>query len=246
MSLTNFWSNLNKYSDIARANRFDVLINPPKTLAGRDVGGLFSAEATELPGKSLNVFERKDYVITEKMPMQTLYSEINITFLLWSNERNSIDTGLPQKRFFDDWIQSINFSPTDSSVGNAAYNFNYKNEYASTIEIRNYDVTGYGTSSPGSISHKIVLVDAYPIAVGSVGLNWAEDGIMRLPVTFAYTRWYRDGINRLPYSSKNPAPSPSTITETNLMTGMMKIGQATRPGEPGFDPNFTTQIFPPR
>lgn len=245
-SIANFWAKLNDYSDVARSNRFEVFIDTPQTLLGRDTSAdpdtAFSAESTELPGKSLNVFERKDHVITEKMPMQTLYSEITINFLLWSNKKNLVDSGLPQKRFFDDWMQTINYSPTSERLGNAAYLFNYKNNYSTKIRIKNYDVLD-------SISHEIVLIDAFPISVGSVGLNWADDGVMRLPVTFAYTRWYRSGSEPLPsgpYGDKSPSPGrvAQTITEINERTGLTTISQVDRPGDPNFVQGFVTRVFP--
>lgn len=213
--LEKFRSFLNKYTDVARTNRFLVLVNFPRvvfdsTSEDRRAGyrvSTFTCESTELPGRNLEVFERRTYGVIEKMPVQTQYNEITLNFFLTANKvsGNEIqeDTGLEVKRNFESWMQYIHSNPTGVRLQDQAtplYTFNFKNEYASTIIIQHFDSF---TNLPNNDyaneteTYSVTLVDAYPIALGSVSLNWGDDSVMRFPVTFAYTNWYRMGKNRM-------------------------------------------------
>ena len=60
----------------------------------------------------------------------------------------------------------------------------------SNIRVTHFD-TLEKTRDRNLQTYSVSLIDAYPIAIGSVGLNWSDDSPLRLPVTFAYTRWIR-------------------------------------------------------
>ena len=147
----------------------------------------FSCDSAELPGRTLATIDTRTYGPTVKGPYQSQYSDLNLTMYVTGNKLAGFvfprsDTGLLEKSFFDDWMEVIN--PTQSSSKWGWNNIAYKNEYLSTISISHYDTNGFRTQT-------IDFIDAYPIAVNQVSLAWADDAIMKLSVTMAYTRWER-------------------------------------------------------
>ena len=44
-------------------------------------------------------------------------------------------------------------------------------------------------------TYKMIYEEAYPISVGTQGLNGSDSDFMRLNVIFAYTKWKRDTLS---------------------------------------------------
>ena len=217
-SVLDFSAALNKYSDAARANRFSVDIPNVNSLRRKmenrrafhsaplelNVSGYnlikYWCEAAELPGRTFATFDRKTYGLTTKLPMQTQFSDITLTFICMANKVSGAgdaaqvtpETGLDVKRFFDSWMQSINPMSTEAFEQDGQYNFEYKSDYAVTISITHFDQFSKrpNINTESMVSYKVALVDAFPISMGALTMNWGDDGILRLPVTFAYSRWY--------------------------------------------------------
>ena len=217
-SVLDFSAALNKYSDAARANRFSVDIpNVALRLAIRAAAGgpinlnvsgfnrgQYWCESAELPGRTFATFDRKTYGLTTKLPMQTQFSDITLTFICMANQVSGAlnaaqvtpETGLDVKRFFDNWMQTINPMSTGAFEQDGQYNFEYKSDYAVPIEITHFDQfsnqpnNNTDNNTESMVSYKVNLVDAFPISMGALTMNWGDDGILRLPVTFAYSRWY--------------------------------------------------------
>ena len=93
-----------------------------------------------------------------------------------------VDDDMQQKVFFDAWLNYIN--PQYN------YNFRYKGDYVTTVTINQYDVTG-------ELSYSVDLIDAYPISMNQMDLDWASDGYHKLSVTFAYTYWQNNSLQAL-------------------------------------------------
>jgi hypothetical protein len=167
-SIANFKSSFNK--DVARPNRFDVTINIPLILLPyvKDSRQLsFRCEAADMPGRSLETTERKiGSAPTQKVPYRTQYNESTFIFI--------VSDDMAEKILFEGWIESIN--PTSN------YNFNYKSNYVTSILVNQYDVNN-------NLSYQAQLIDAFPIAVNQLDLDWSTDGHHKLAVVFAYTNW---------------------------------------------------------
>jgi hypothetical protein len=154
---------------IARPHRFDVNIPIPLILIQyRNIAQQLTlrCESANIPGRTLATADQKIYNITEKFPYQTTYNDMEMTFIV-SND-------MTEKQFFDAWVEFINPSTN--------FNFKYKGDYATSITISQYDDTN-------TLSYQIELIDAYPISVNQLDLNWNADGYHKLTVTFAYTYW---------------------------------------------------------
>lgn len=175
-SISNFKASFR--GDLARPNRFDVNIPVPLTLLPyvKSAKSMqYRCEVAQLPGRTFATAEQKfGSAPVEKYPYLTTYNDIDLTFI--------VDDDMNQKVFMDAWLNYIN--PT--------YNFNhrYKENYVTTITVNQYDVTG-------ELSYSVDLVDAYPISVNQLDLDWSSDGHHKLTVTFAYTYWKNNSLQAL-------------------------------------------------
>lgn len=167
-------------TDVARANRFDVILNVPITLlyvsptSQRKL--TYRCESAQLPGRTFATMDRKTYGPIEKLPYLTTYNDIDLTFL--------IDDDMKTKFLFDSWLDLVNPKITN--------NFNYRNSYATSMTINQYDVAN-------NLKYSVELVDSYPISINQMDLDWSNDSIHKLHVTFAYTKWYNNSISNLIY-----------------------------------------------
>jgi len=157
-------------TDLARPNRFDVQINIPIVLlpyisTARNL--VYRCENADLPGRNFGTIERKfGSAPTQKVPYQTHYNEMNLTFI--------VSDDMSEKILFESWMEVINPSST--------YNFQYKANYVTDIIISQYDVTN-------TLTYQVQLIDAFPININQLDLDWSADGHHKLAVTLAYTNW---------------------------------------------------------
>jgi hypothetical protein len=154
-------------SDLAKPNRFEVSITTPSGLTSTPTNLMYRCEAAELPSKTYATVEQKfGSNPVEKYPYQVQFNDLTLTFMVSSD--------MSEKKFFDDWMNAI--IPPDS------YNAMFKGDYATDITItqfNSFDVPTYA----------VHLIDAYPITVNQLDLDWSADGYHKLTVVFAYTYW---------------------------------------------------------
>jgi len=229
----NFAAYLNRYTDVARASRFKVYITPKHLSLAANAGVTeklsFQCESAELPGRTLATFDARTYGPSIKYPYQTSYGDINLTFYCTGNPTGTTSQGLWEKRFFDAWMDKINRipsrTPQNSSFGDPelfvyppAWNMAYKDDYSSEIEIVHYD-------SDGDETYVVKLIDAFPIAVNQLSLSWAEESVLRLVVTFAYTRW--ETIGKAAVSLPKPvSAAPATGRRLGIVDSLTTAGSS--------------------
>lgn len=127
-------------------------------------------ESAALPGKSLLTSDVKIYGTPFKVPYQTQYTDVNLTFIC-SNE-------FYERKLFDRWIEAIN--PPDTN--NLRYAKGSNSRYLTNIKIIQYDTFIRQI-------YAVELIDAYPITILDQPLSWAEDSFHRLIVQFAYQKF---------------------------------------------------------
>lgn len=174
-SIADFKASFN--TDLARPSRFDVNVPIPiGLLPYRGIGRTLNlrCESTELPGRSISTTSMKIYGVEEKYPYQTVYNDQSLTFIVGDD--------MAEKKFFDAWLNWIN--PTIN------YNLKYKADYAVPLTINQYDVKN-------QLSYSVVLLDAFPIAMNQLDLDWSSDGHHKLTMTFAYTSWRNNSLEEL-------------------------------------------------
>ncbi len=127
-------------------------------------------ETAELPGKSLITADAKIYGPTYKVPYQTQYNEMNLTFVCTND--------FYERKLFDRWIESI--MPTDTN--NLRFAKDNDTRYMSNIKVIQYD-------DFIKQIYAVELIDAFPIGVSAQAVNWSEDGFHRLSVQFTYQKF---------------------------------------------------------
>jgi hypothetical protein len=175
-SLTEFKSSFK--NDIARPSRFDVEIPVPlKLVAHRNTGRQlsFRCENAELPSRTLATTERKTYGPTELHPYLTTYNQSTFTFI--------VSDDMKEKKFFDAWMDLINSRST--------YNLAFKNDYAVSINVNQYNLKN-------EMTYSVSLVDAFPISVNQLDLDWSNESTYhKLSVVFAYYIWESNNIQAI-------------------------------------------------
>jgi hypothetical protein len=177
ISLLDFKALSDQFGGLAKSCRFAVRIAPQGSLIQQISGGfqndlMYLCEAAEYPGRGFLNVDLRYYGPNFKLPYQSQYEDITLTFLC---RNDSIE-----RLFFDNWQTIIN--PPDT------FNFSYRNDYRAQIDIFHMD-------DAGDAQYHFSLLDAFPVLVNPQALTWADDQFLRLGVTFTYTSWTRPGID---------------------------------------------------
>jgi hypothetical protein len=158
----------------------------------------FRAEQIRIPGLNLGLERVNRYGVgpSQQFPNNVNFQDNNITFL--DDGFNSI------WKFFSGWMNLIFSYKSSSNTGSiGAYEVAYKTDYARDMRIRVYD-------NDGMLVTTVVMKDSFPVSVGDVDLNWANNNqLFKVNVTFSYREWYIDkGISLFGFGG-SPAPTTS-------------------------------------
>ena len=129
-------------------------------------------EATELPGKSFTTSDVKVYGPTFKVPNQTTYNDISLTFLCNSE--------FSERKLFDAWLEVIR-SPNTHNFRFPKHT-NGGSNYMTQVTIIQYN-------DFVKQIYALELEDAFPIGITSQQVSWAEDSFHRLTVNFSYYKY---------------------------------------------------------
>ena len=209
-SIEKFKSRVEK-TGVLQTNKFDVAITLPKitTAAGGTPFGAYNVISTNnvatggtteeltyrcinasLPGVTMRTTDinRFGVGIMEKMPYSANYTDVSLTFLM---DRSS--------SIYDFWYAWFNYifgvtgqessknifgSYSVGSTGNAGRSFytaEYKDNYATTMQIVMYNQTG-------EIAQRINILEAFPTALREVAVAWGDNGNMvKINVSISYS-----------------------------------------------------------
>jgi hypothetical protein len=127
-------------------------------------------ESTELPGKTILTQDAKVYGPGYKIPYQTQFADISLTFLCTND--------FYERKLFDRWMESI--------MPNDTHNLRFPNDddtrYLTNLKIIQYD-------DFIKQIYAVEMIDAFPISIVSQPLNWGEDSFHRLTVQFSYRKY---------------------------------------------------------
>jgi len=203
-SITEFKSSFG--NDLARPSRFDVTIPIPIVLLPfRNTARQLSlrCETAQLPSSTLSTTEQRiGSNPVERYPYQSTYNDLELTFI--------VSDDMSEKVFFDSWLELINPSYN--------FNFKYKSDYSVTMQVNQYDVTN-------NKSYAINLIEAYPIAVNQLDLDWSSTEHHKLTVVFAYTYWQNNSLQSIGSSLLQTALSQITagISELGLQNDPLTL-----------------------
>ena len=143
------------------------------------------AENVSLPGRSIATTDSLHVGPMRKIGYTAMYAEIAITFILGES--------YIEKEFFDKWIDTIvGDHRVKHNPGGERFNTGYYDDYKGTIEIQNVNRAGENT-------YKTTLIEAWPINMAAVALDWGSNDITKLNVTFAY-RYYEHSDTSLTFT----------------------------------------------
>lgn len=192
ISMTDFRAITTQDGDLAKSSRFLVMLVPPPAVTSYQGKSSYPVdeltylcESAEIPGRGFMSADVRYYGPNFKMPYQSTYEDINLTFLCRDK--------FTERLFFDNWMEVINPS--------SYYDFAYRDSYVSQIHIftmsdLNIDENQSGTGLDyGQQRYVITLEKAYPVLINSQPVTWADDNFHRLTVTFTYARWHRSGLD---------------------------------------------------
>jgi hypothetical protein len=155
-----------------------------------------------LPGYSINTVEQKVFGAPFSIAANPGdYQPLELQFISMGD--------MWERKFFEDWMEFIMpkgtkrsgaRSLTDMGVAlvsevtglssglrnaRAAGSTLYRDEYISTIQVISFHETGIPNA-------RYTFEECFPVAVAPSQLNWGDDGITRVNVTFKYTNWSRE------------------------------------------------------
>ena len=184
-------ADLRKY-DVGRSSYFDVQIidkmgditSPSAASSGPSsmaASLTYLCHSAELPGEATATVSQKIYGVTEKFSVSTGYNDVVLSFYTRGSDKEIV------RYLFQKWISYITGrGETVSGIGSSkptTYNVKYKKDYASTVKITQYSITGEPLV-------EVTLIDAFPIAINQVPLSWsAQNQAVSLNVVFAYTEY---------------------------------------------------------
>lgn len=211
-SLTNFISSFS--SDIARPKNFDVIIPAPVALipylnTSKQLS--LRCESAQLPSRTFSTVEQKiGSNPVERHAHQSNYNDSEMTFI--------VSGDMSEKIFFDAWMEYIN--PTVS------FDFNYKEDYISTLTVNQYGMNN-------DLTYSLNLIDAFPVSVNQLDLDWSNDSHHKLTVVFAYRYWQNNSIQQF----------GSSLIQAGISSILNSIGGLNPDPKISDSPDYKTSIY---
>lgn len=238
-NISGFMSKINSYGGLAGTSKFLVNITPPPcSLAptggptteirtpgeqeqrifgsGSGYDLIFLCPKTTLPGINFNTSQiyHLGHGASERRPVRAIFDTITLNFFV---DVSGITMG-----FFTKWLSNIiNFNHEaigERTASGAFFNeVHYKKNYATTIQIYVFDPAGNNFI-------ECKLIDAFPIAVGDVELNWSNvNDIAVVPITFSYRTWVSNFTPPTEISN-------SSLRNMSLASILFRVGSTVQAG----------------
>lgn len=183
-----------KSDGLARQNRFFINIAMP-ALTGESAIDFQSAglknrnlhilcKSVNIPGVNVAATPQRDYGETFEAPYDRTFADAQFTFY--------VDRGMYVRKFFDDWINTIQ-NPDTRELG-------YYNSYVSKV------INVFVMDKMSRITYMVQLYDAHPKTIGALSLDQASNDVMTMDVSMAF-HYYKTIIIDQPdpeVSGKNP------------------------------------------
>jgi hypothetical protein len=208
-------------------SHYSVVIDPPSTAPNNGTTitalykekypdlpqydkGLMELTCTEasLPGSNMGTIETMDYTgVTEKHAYRRIFDDtIDFTFIVTQ------DSNYHQIRFFDLWMSYIlregEIRGLTDLNKNIYYRARYAEDYQGTIAISKFEKNmGYNNTSPVPIL-TYRFIGAYPKQINSIPISYEASELLKVTVSFTYTRYFVDRQLIKIGGSNSPVPSP--------------------------------------
>lgn len=231
-NVNQFISHFDSREGFAKSSKFDVIINVPSFLMsmGTSEQLSFQCEAAELPGYTLNTIENKIFGAPTPLAGTPTFGDVTLSFICAGN--------LWEKKFFDAWLDNIipkqtylvNYKMnyvTDIIIRQYSEFMPIDQFELTREEALRSDKTQLGETRPTlatvatrtpmdperlnkpHVSYACTLLNAFPVTVNALNLNWGTDEIHRLSVSFKFDRWLPFKTN--PIDSVEPVQSAPNV-----------------------------------
>jgi hypothetical protein len=177
-------------------------------------------EQTVIPGASLDVtpVRRYGYGPVEKKPFGVQYADAQVVFradaqgLIHGFLHAWMCAAIPYNYGAADMTSRIGASP-----GQHAYEVAYKDDYAQSVNITQYDDTGNAII-------QVTLREAYPIFVADAPVSWASRGdYSRFAANFTFLSWFTSQPPAAQSNMQTTAPG-STSPSLPVDDGSLSAG----------------------
>ena len=181
--ISEFASVLNKRNGLAKTSHFAFNISPPMFLQKSGIKNdlRFLCDSASLPGISYITSDIRHYGIgiSEKRPNTPIFTDCVTTF--FGDGQGKV------MEFFHIWTMNIiNYNMTKGlnsiEYGSPVFFSNYPEHYVARATVYAYD-------SSGKNIIEYTLSDIYPLILSDVPMNWADENLMKIQVTFTYRTW---------------------------------------------------------
>ena len=203
-----FLANYALHGDFAKSSKFAVLVFPPPGLTNS--GGLFGGligqnKLTERFGKGINTASLTFQCESAALPgyqrifgapftgaATPVFEPLQLTFICAGD--------MWERKFFEDWMEvalprepsknktkfaAESLFAADGENQRPAFSAGYRDEYVSTIQVIQFHDTGIPSA-------RYKFEEAFPVDMNPQPLNWGDDGIHRLQMTFQYRTYRRE------------------------------------------------------
>jgi len=234
-NINQFRDHFGKHDDFAKTSKFDVRITAPTKLGLNATDLRFQCETTELPGYTVNTVDGRYYGVASPVASFPTFGDLTLTFICSGD--------FWEKKLFDKWLNLV--IPVES------YNPEYREVYlAPSLEINQFSEYGFlppaselrnetavaGIDDRPKLMYKVQFFNIFPTTIAPMNLNWADDGIHRLVVTFRYEYWTTgdvekanlDELSRPSDPNKRASGSQPPFVERTQLTDPLR-GQASLP-----------------
>jgi hypothetical protein len=194
MNVDKLKSTIAKRGGIARLNRFKVILTPPKqSLFNIDPEAIFTSlisgdgvnvkslindprdismlcTGAQIPGREFSTDEITMEKQTVKMPYGFIDPDVELKFMCTND--------MYMKKMFDGWSRSV--------IDSETYTLGYKDDYTSDIIIQQLNMDN-------KVTYGAKLINAYPVAVGSIDYESGSEEVAEFTVSFAYDKYELEG-----------------------------------------------------
>jgi hypothetical protein len=160
---------------LARANRYEVIFSPPNILRGHSTSSgesprLLSmfVEDVMFPGLLIGTRAYRLNNLNQQRATSIDFMGDSITFNIL------VDTSWTVKDFIGDWMRKI--------VDPVSREIEYPNEYYGRINL-------FALNDKDEVVTEWQLEDVFPRSMAPLTATSTSTEVLRLPVSFAYTRW---------------------------------------------------------
>ena len=185
-----------RFQTVAIDNKYQAYFKPNEDIynAASQIGldarfvdedlGLYVSDAV-LPGSSFADIEVAGdrQGVTERMPFSRIYDDVTFTFM--------VDREYKVMRFFESWTALVNplYGTRSATSSNQVMTLNYPKNYKCDMAITKFN-KDYSVDKEGGVVLMYHFNEAWPYSVASTPVNYDGGSVLKLNVTFRYTRYF--------------------------------------------------------